>query len=205
MKRILSTLLPLLALSLLPLKGQSFDALKKALLYNEVTFDYSYIVNKDISLRGSGTLTLNSPRGAYHMVGDGLDVWCDGTTRWTMDPAAKEMVIEKEYLDDYSSSPARILFNLGEDFSVKNTSGNTVELSPKRNMGITKAYLKFGGSGQWSLTNVQVYFSDGSVADFAVSNFRNVKVIDRSSLLLSNPYTFNEKKLDSSWVITDLR
>ena len=57
-----------------------------------------------ISLRDACTFTQDTPvklSGAllvqgecYRAIGNGMEIYCDGTTRWTVDPASKEVYIE---------------------------------------------------------------------------------------------------------------
>jgi len=205
MKKILFTLASLL--SCIALGAQSLDGIRSSIASNEFTLDYTYVVNRDFSLKGSGTLTLNSAIGGYRLSGDGLRVWCNGSTKWTVDDSAREVVIESEDRGDYASSPARILFSLGEDFALSSSSPGVLVLSPTRNNGISKVTLRFaGGTTLWSLSKVEVLFSDSTYTEFTVSNFRNLRAIERGSAAsYVSSYSLDAKSLGPSWVVTDLR
>ena len=54
-----------------------------------VTADYSYTADK---LSGKGTLVFNGQ--SYRFSGSGMQVYCDGTTVWTVDTKAKEVYVD---------------------------------------------------------------------------------------------------------------
>lgn len=62
-----------------------------------VSFDYSYCVatGEDASqLKETSTGSVTAQREAYVVTGLGLEVRADDATRWTIDPAAREVLIE---------------------------------------------------------------------------------------------------------------
>lgn len=58
---------------------------------NAVECTYSIVSRGDFPMKTSGTATILG--SCYHLVHDGLDEWCDGTTLWTVDKSAKEVVV----------------------------------------------------------------------------------------------------------------
>ena len=64
------------------------------------SFDFSYKVEGQAPLTGKGTAVIKE--SCFHVQTNGLDVWCDGKTRWTVDTEAKEVYIEDaQDVDDY--------------------------------------------------------------------------------------------------------
>ncbi len=56
--------------------------------------DALYSIDVSESAKLTGNAVVVSQDGAFHMSGDGIDVYCDGTSVWTMDYKAKEVYIE---------------------------------------------------------------------------------------------------------------
>lgn len=113
MKRYFRICLLLLSLLALPAgaAGQSAaqdgEILAKVLEWvasRRISASYRYETGGEVTVTGSGTLLLDG--GCYLLRGNGLDVYCDGVTRWTVDPAAKEVYIEAAAEgQDYFSHP----------------------------------------------------------------------------------------------------
>ena len=90
MKRLFALLL--LAVSL-PLAAQSGPEAFKALVdSNRVSFKYTLSAKEKASIRTDGSVLVDG--NCYHIATKGADIWCDGTTRWTVDSEAKEVYIE---------------------------------------------------------------------------------------------------------------
>ena len=84
---------------------------------SQVSFSYTFSVNAQTKIQGSGALTVQD--NAFKMSGNGLEVWCDGTSRWTVDASGKEAVIESVEENEatrYSANPALLLSNLDKAF-----------------------------------------------------------------------------------------
>ena len=58
-----------------------------------VSCNYSYTLRGDVPAKGSGTAVICGT--AYHISEGGLDTWCDGSSVWTVDAEAKEVVISE--------------------------------------------------------------------------------------------------------------
>lgn len=108
----------------------------------KVTAEYSFIYGG--KLKCNGTIIIQSP--CYKAEGNGIEVFCDGENRWTVDREAKEAYVEK-------------------------TSG-------------PEDYIQ--------------YLSD--ITDFKLGNVKKEPRCVSAEFCL-----FDEKSLDSSWVVTDLR
>ena len=63
-------------------------AFAKSLQGRLASFDYSYSMSGSLPMNGSGSVKLQG--NAFTMEGNGLDIRCDGKTRWTVDVAAEE-------------------------------------------------------------------------------------------------------------------
>lgn len=71
--------------------AQSIESLVPKLATSRIELSYDCLVG-DANVHFSGKLTAQG--NSYHMTGNGLDIWCDGSTRWTLDTESKEVYIE---------------------------------------------------------------------------------------------------------------
>lgn len=60
---------------------------------NRVSLEYDCVTRSPSSLHLSGTLILEG--NCYFAKGNGIEIYCDGKTRWTVDPEEKEVYIEE--------------------------------------------------------------------------------------------------------------
>lgn len=102
MRRALTILISLLSFSLASYsQTEKIDALLPLLESNRVVLDYDCIITADNGVPVSYTGNLTAQRGCYVLKGNGIEIYCDGGTRWTIDPKSKEVYIEyAEGLDD---------------------------------------------------------------------------------------------------------
>ena len=142
MKKILTFAAALCLAAAAMAQNATIDELRKLVETNRVTADYSFLMQEKISC--SGTITVQQP--CFKVVGNGLEIYCDGKSRWTVDREAKEVYIE------YSESPEEYM-----------------------------AYLP-------------------DVSDLKVTVVKTSPLSDDLK-----PFFFDVSRLDSSWVITDLR
>lgn len=177
-----------------------------------VTFDYSFSMQTGKSkMKGSGTVKVQD--NAFFMEGNGLEVWCDGKTRWTVDRMAEEALIESvdDSYDSYATNPALMITSVDEAFSETafgsaTWQGKAVDASTleplnkgKYSMDIAKLRLFFA-KGTTNLVGAEVTLNDGSVSEF---NVTGLKFLEKGKEKES--FRFDEKTLGSSYVITDLR
>lgn len=90
---------------------------------SKAEFHYSFILDDGrVKMTGEGTVAVQG--SSYYMTGNGLEIWCDGKSRWTSDSAAREAVIESvgEGME-LAANPALLVSNLDREFS---WSGNGV-------------------------------------------------------------------------------
>lgn len=59
---------------------------------DRITLDYSCTVIGEVPVKFKGTLLLQDD--CYCMKGNGIEIYCNGGTRWTLDREAKEAYIE---------------------------------------------------------------------------------------------------------------
>ena len=205
MKKIL---LVLLAAFPLVASAQKADLLER--FYNsmanscvEVSYTYSARISGTLN-NGSGVLLCQG--NMWTLKGNGVEMYCDSTTLWIVDPLMKEVVIEPavaEGSSEFMDNPALMLSRLGDDFSVAVSrtidDGKAVHytLHPKVDIGI-------------DYFNVELKTSDASVrrASFAMGDGTMVK-IEVGSMKLTPKVpaeTFRPKIVFSSeWIVNDLR
>ena len=89
-------LLPLLA-ALLPLslaaQEQQLSDIASHLGANRVSLHYDCVFTQDAPVHLTGTLTIQAP--CYRAVGNGMEIYNDGTTRWAVDRESKEVYVEE--------------------------------------------------------------------------------------------------------------
>lgn len=179
-------------------------AIAYKLEYNSVSFDYAFEVKTEVTVTGSGNAALSGD--SYHMNGNGMEIWCDGKTRWTLDTAAKEAYIESVDDDssDYLANPVLFLSGLDKAFKLTGISdvsfkGETVKalaLEPAVDeTKISSAVLYVSGN---TPKGAEIRIDDGTVTVFSLSNVNWTAGTDKV-------WAFDVATLDDSYVVTDLR
>ena len=59
---------------------------------DRISLRYACTLTQDTPVKLSGALLVQGE--CYRAIGNGLEIYCDGQTRWTVDPASKEVYIE---------------------------------------------------------------------------------------------------------------
>ncbi|MBR4809746.1 MAG: hypothetical protein IK031_05660 [Bacteroidales bacterium] len=90
MKRFFTLLM--LAISLPAAAQNTPEAFKALIDSNRVSFKYTLSAKDKAQIRTDGSVLVDG--NCYHISVNGADIWCDGTTRWTVDSEAKEVYIE---------------------------------------------------------------------------------------------------------------
>lgn len=179
-----------------------------------VTFDYSFTMQTTKSktkMTGSGNVKVQG--NAFFMEGNGMEVWCDGSTRWTIDRFAEEALVESvsESYDSYATNPALMITAVDDafnevSFGTSKFQGKAMDasvLSPvhkgKYSMDIAELKLFFK-SGTSDLVGAEVKLNDGSVSEFSITGMTFSAQAEKKE-----SFRFDEKTLDDSYVITDLR
>ncbi len=184
----------------------------------DVSFSYSFSMKSKTVITGTGTADVQG--NMFSVTGNGLEIKCDGVSRWTVDQSAQEVYIESVEGDTDASltgNPALMVIALDKYFTVKSSSNLTengrklvkVNFVPKNDMSFEIAGMKSS-----ALTSLSVWFSDesrpvmvkaspqtkdGSVIDFKISSMKF------SEKKPASFFRFNDSLLNSSWVVTDLR
>lgn len=172
---------------------------------HKASFDYSYAVKGDLPLSGKGKVALQGD--AFTMTGNGLEIYCDGATRWTVDTAAEECYIESVSGEtpDYEANPALLVGAVDKAFALKKTSSTTFKgkkvtaayMEPKtKGTNFKSVTLFFAGK---SLEGASIVVNDGTVTEFVISGLTLTDAKAKST------YSFDTKKLSKSYIITDLR
>ena len=105
MKRLVSIVL--FSLSFWGLQAQEGIPLLDKVAGHRVHFHYTYSLSRagaDFAPVTDGQVTVEG--NAYILEGLGMKVLSDGTTRWTLDPEAKEAVVEAVQKEDLFTNPA---------------------------------------------------------------------------------------------------
>ncbi|MGN1232613.1 MAG: outer membrane lipoprotein carrier protein LolA [Candidatus Cryptobacteroides sp.] len=185
---------------------QVLQDFSKAVSSHCANVNYSYKAASGTMITGSGTLKLQGD--SFFMNGDGLEIWCDGKARWTLDRAAGEMVIEA--VDDFeagmaAADPAIILSSLDTHFKVKSSvqeSGmEKVSLDPvSGTLGIADLIIWFRReAGLPVLSKARVTMDDGTMLELA---FKSMSWSDK---VPESDFSFDMSKAQKSWIVTDLR
>ena len=139
----------------------------------------------------------------YAMKGNGLEIFCDGNTVWTIDAAAQEVVIEPCFPGecDYMANPALLLTDLDDVFTVSGSrslgSGRMeYTLDSCVRCGISKAVLVLTQEGKI----ISADFSLEEGGDLKV-NVSSMKKTEEKQMSFFSP----DRKFNSDWIVTDLR
>ncbi len=143
---------------------------------------------------------------AYRTEADGLEIYCDGTVVWTVDRAAREVVIEAydSSADAAEANPLSLLRQFGELFSIASVSEDDgsdirtyrLEAGPSSNIRELVAGIAVTGD---RIAFARLELKDGTVIDCTIPSFSFSSAVD------SRLYTFDVSTLDSNYIITDLR
>lgn len=91
MKKFIQLLLPLL-LSLTAAAQPQLGEIAAHLQTDRISLRYDCTYTEDTPVKLSGVLLIQGD--CYRAVGNGMEIYCDGATRWSVDPASKEVYIE---------------------------------------------------------------------------------------------------------------
>ena len=86
----------LILIALLPLTAAAqqytLDAVAAHLRTDRNSLNYAFTIAEPAPVQLSGTLLAQGE--CYRAIGNGMEIYCDGKTRWTVDPESKEVYIE---------------------------------------------------------------------------------------------------------------
>ena len=151
MKRLLSLLL--LAFAIPAAAQGGVESLRALVDSNRVSFKYTLSAKDRPQIGTSGTVLLDGP--CYHMSTKGADIWCDGTTKWTVDSEAKEVYIEsstgtREFMVDPTAHLDRV---------------ESLKVSEKQVTGVYKEPSQ-GAAVAFKLTSIKSSPLTGGTAEF---------------------------------------
>lgn len=175
------------------------------LLSSCVEFDMSYSIRMSgVKLDGKGVLELQGD--SWILVGNGMEIRCDGKTLWTVDPESKEVVIDS-LSDDITAgiitNPAVMLINLRELFSLR-------EVLPTKE-GQSLIYTLYPkAESEVSFVNMEILKGDSSLKQLTFSLEDGTSAVVNISSMKSGKkkpaeYFSRSVNYDSSWIVTDLR
>ncbi len=176
---------------------------------SSAAFDYEYVLdNAKVKMTGSGNVVLQG--SSFIMKGDGLEVYCDGSVKWTIDRNASEAVAEsfdREH-PDYLANPALIVGDVSRVFSVVSENSSSfggksviaLHLAPLPGLkGISSAVLYLSGAETPVPAGLEMKMDDGIILTLTVTSFALTSRTDSSS------FSFDGKTLPSDFIVTDLR
>ncbi len=168
------------------------------------SFKYSYSLSGQVPLNGSGTVTFQDE--SFTMKGDGLEVYCDGSVRWTVDTEAEECYIESVGDElDIEANPALLVGSVDKAFKFKKAKSATFNgksvseavLSPVGDTGIQEVSL-FLTTSKVPVGAVMTS-EDGTVVTITLKDFTLTDKAD------AKDFTLDTKKLGKNYILTDLR
>ena len=130
--------------------------------------------------------------GSFIMKGDGLEVYCDGSVKWTIDRNASEAVAEsfdREH-PDYLANPALIVGDVSRVFSVVSENSSSfggksvtaLHLVPQPGLkGISSAVLYLSGAESPVPAGLEMKMDDGIILTLTVTSFALTSRTDSSS------------------------
>jgi len=179
-------------------QGDSLDKLVKALDEQSASFDYTFSTSGSLKLTGSGIVKVQG--ACFYLKGNGLEVWSDGESIWTLDTAAKELYIDSvDQSGTDISNPAQILGSAETAFTKQLATSDMVVLVPKGRSEVKQIKLVMKDKVNPILTKVSATTSDGTVTDFVIKNMKYGKTLPMEQFKL------DEKTLSKDYIITDLR
>ncbi len=180
-------------------------ALSESVASSSVSFLCRYdAVKGKVHMSGAGSAILQG--SAYLIDVDGLKFFCDGSTKWTVDNNTREVVIETADIetDGGFSNPVLLLVSAdtmfeqvsAEQVDFNGSNALRINMSPKSGCGLESVSLYFRGDVPVGACAVA---EDGTETNLTISGFCKSEKKDLSYFM------FDDKSLDSSWVVTDLR
>ena len=170
-----------------------------------VEADYNYSMDDGrFPVKGSGHITMQG--NGYAMTGNGLEIYCNGTTKWTVDREALEVIIENADSLDLGTNPFLLLRQYKTlfrcvsteylDFESKSCIGFT--MAPISKSEISGVELYFTSDGK-SFAGLRADMKKGTVITVTIPSFKLLPVS------ASKSFSFDISSLSEDFIITDLR
>ena len=181
------------------------DRLSERISKSCLELDYNYSARiSGVNNIGDGYLRCQGYM--WKMVGNGVEMYCDSSTLWVIDPTNKEVVIEPaeaEAAVQLQTNPAVLFVHMKDLFAVResrklNSNGITLfVLVPATKSNIDYFNVEIAESDM-SIRNAVVALSDGTLIKIEVSSMKLTPVRSAED--------FRPRRIfDSSWIVTDLR
>lgn len=174
------------------------------------TLDISYVLEM-LPADMTGKAVVSFQDEAYRLSADGLEIYCDGKSVWTLDNISKEVIIEPVTDDgeDFIRNPASLFLGLKDNFKVTDISegGHMREpdvkdvvytLVPVVECGMDECQIQIKKNGD--LYHGSFIMSAGQIDIVRIL----VNSITRSAKK-DIGYFRPVQSFDSSWIVTDLR
>jgi len=170
---------------------------------NAISFDYVFSVDQKGGMEGDGNVVVNGDR--FKMVGNGIEIRCDGKTRWTIDREGKEVIIESVNGSEVAN-PTLLIANVDSKFKLESKSSVTFNgkkaskavFIPKTDTELVELVLYITGDS--NLIGAEMLFNKGSRTKLTINNFKTI-----SKDKLTESFSMSKGSFDSSFIITDLR
>ncbi|MGM9763438.1 MAG: outer membrane lipoprotein carrier protein LolA [Candidatus Cryptobacteroides sp.] len=177
---------------------EAFDSLYARMSSSCVSMNYSFVYQDRTKVVGEGSLV--SQGAAFRMQGNGLEVYCDGSTVWTLDKESREVVVDCVSDGSFDlSNPALLFTGLRENFTISEAIASgavmTYVLTPVTATGIKSCIVKIADGKLHS----GVFDFDGKTLAITVS------AMSFGPLQPLSAFTFDPSALSSDYIITDLR
>lgn len=174
------------------------------------TLDISYVLEM-LPADMTGNAVVSFQDEAYRLSADGLEIYCDGKSVWTLDNISKEVIIEPVTDDgeDFIRNPASLFLGLKDNFNVTDISegGHMREpdvkdvvytLVPVVECGMDECQIQIKKNGD--LYHGSFIMSAGQIDIVRIL----VNSITRSAKR-DIGYFRPAQSFDSSWIVADLR
>lgn len=168
-----------------------------------VTYAYTSRIS-GVDASGEGVLTAQGQM--WKVVGNGVEMYCDGECVWVLDHALKEAVVEpvsQEEQSELLTNPAAIILRLPDSFDVSvvnpSSDGKALEYSLVTKVPSDIEYLNVGVlKSDASIRSISIAFKDGNLTTIKVNSMELTSKV--SGDLFKPAVVF-----DSEWIVTDLR
>lgn len=155
-----------------------------------------------VEVEGKGDINVQG--NCWKMSGNGLEMYCDSSVLWVIDPSLKEVVVENaasDPSDGVLTNPALLFTQMKDVFDITqakevSSGGSTVYvLKPKLDNGIDYFNVELSSS---FLEGGTIALTDGTLIKIEVTSIEMTPLRPVSEF---RPKTV----FDSSWIVTDLR
>ena len=105
------------------------DAFRQKSADECVYIDYEFTTTV-AGIKTTGDGEINIQGNSYHMVGDGIEIYCDGASTWLIDNIAGEVMIESATSKDagFLANPVLLLMDLEKTARSYKAEGNKISV-----------------------------------------------------------------------------